>query len=186
MDPFLVTFWNLDQIRGWAETRDPEMVRAAALPKYATPPKTLKIAVPSTHAATGPLCGGRDVDGELWAASGWAPQVKKFVPPPMVKEFAEKHNRPAFALVRYNNFRVERPADTSAAALRRAWTFAFPDDRAAIVALLREHGRERDLLADTRFAGLPDHLSAMLREFVLSPEAHGPPNVYVRDLFPTR
>jgi hypothetical protein len=29
MDGFLDLFWNLDQIRGWAETRDSELVRAA-------------------------------------------------------------------------------------------------------------------------------------------------------------
>jgi hypothetical protein len=31
MDGFLDLFWNLDQIRGWAETRNPELVRAATL-----------------------------------------------------------------------------------------------------------------------------------------------------------
>jgi hypothetical protein len=39
MDTFLETFWNLDQIHGWAETRDPELVREAALPRYGTPKK---------------------------------------------------------------------------------------------------------------------------------------------------
>jgi hypothetical protein len=57
MDAFLDPFWNLDQIRGWAETRDPELVRAASVPKYGTPKRTLEISVRSTHAAVGPLGG---------------------------------------------------------------------------------------------------------------------------------
>lgn len=49
MDAFLEPFWNLDQIRGWAETRDPEIIRAAAWPRYGQPKKTLEIAIRTTH-----------------------------------------------------------------------------------------------------------------------------------------
>ena len=81
MDGFLDLFWNLDQIRGWAETRNPELVRAAALPKYGMPKKTLEIAVRSTHTATDIRRPGRDVDAELWAASGWPPPESRFTVP---------------------------------------------------------------------------------------------------------
>jgi len=66
MDPFLETFWNLDQIHGWAETRDPELVRDAALPRYGTPKKTAAIAIPVAYLPTPLLRGQRDIDAELW------------------------------------------------------------------------------------------------------------------------
>jgi hypothetical protein len=81
MDGFLDLFWNLDQISGWAETRDPELVRAAALPKYGMPKKTLEISVRSTHTAADIRRSGRDVDAELWAASGWPPPESRFTVP---------------------------------------------------------------------------------------------------------
>ena len=33
MDAFEEPFWNLDQLRAWALTRDPDLVRVAALPR---------------------------------------------------------------------------------------------------------------------------------------------------------
>src|ERR1700722_11426727 len=45
MDPFLEAFWNRDQVHGWAETRDPELVRAAAVPRYGKPKKWIEIAI---------------------------------------------------------------------------------------------------------------------------------------------
>ena len=55
MDTFLETFWNLDQIHGWAETRDPELVRDAALPRYGTPKKTAAVAIPVAYLPTPPV-----------------------------------------------------------------------------------------------------------------------------------
>ena len=81
MDAFLEPFWNLDQIRGWAETRDPEIIRAAACPRYGEPKRTLEIAIRTTHMATAILRGGRDIDGELWAASGSAPRSNHLIRP---------------------------------------------------------------------------------------------------------
>ncbi len=77
MDRFLENYWNLDQIRGWAETRDPEIVRAAAWPRFGRAKKSLEIAIRATHSATDVLRDGRDVDGELWAASGWPAETKE-------------------------------------------------------------------------------------------------------------
>jgi len=49
MDPFFDLYWNLDQIVGWAESRDPEIVRVAALPKYDRPTKSLIILLSHKH-----------------------------------------------------------------------------------------------------------------------------------------
>ena len=59
MDAFLEPFWNLDQIRGWAETRDPEIIRAAECPRHGEPKRTLEIAIRTTHMATAILRDGR-------------------------------------------------------------------------------------------------------------------------------
>lgn len=101
MDPFFENYWNLDQIRGWAETRDPEIVREAALPRYGRPKKTLEIMVRVTHSATVLLHDDRDVDGELWAASGWPPKTQKFEPTPFAQVYADKHGVPAYQVPLY-------------------------------------------------------------------------------------
>jgi len=51
MDEFLEPFWNLDQVRGWAETRDPEIVRAAAMPRSGAPRRSHEIVSLSIHVA---------------------------------------------------------------------------------------------------------------------------------------
>ena len=48
MDPFFDPFWNLDQVRAWACTRDPEVVRFAAMGARTRPSQSsLNIAVRS-------------------------------------------------------------------------------------------------------------------------------------------
>jgi hypothetical protein len=96
MDRFLENDWNLDQIRGWAETRDPEIIRAAAWPRFGKPKKSLEVAIRATHSATDVLREGRDIDGELWAASGWPAETKRFEDPPIVQRYTDKKNRKTF------------------------------------------------------------------------------------------
>jgi hypothetical protein len=142
MDAFLEPFWNLDQIRGWAETRDPEIIRAAGWPRYGQPKKTLEIAIRTTHMATAILRDGRDIDGELWAASGWAPKVKPFDPPPMVQDYAEKQGRPAYLAYRYKDLQVHWPVNPKARALARAWMFASERKRELAVEITVDHYAE--------------------------------------------
>ena len=80
MDPFLDLYWNLDQIVGWAETRDPEIVRLAMIPKDWRPRRSLNLLAHYPRDALNVLGVGRDVEGELWAASGVKPAVSNFVP----------------------------------------------------------------------------------------------------------
>ena len=79
LNALLAPFWNLDQVFGWAETRDPEILRAAALSRYNTPKDTVSIAMRSTQAATTSMYDGRDIGGELWAASGWKPKISRAI-----------------------------------------------------------------------------------------------------------
>jgi hypothetical protein len=186
MDEFLNPFWNLDQIFGWAETRDPELVRAAAWPRYGRPKPTLQIRIRSTHAATALLRDGRDIDGELWAASGWTPKISTFDPLPMVRAHADKHDVPAYRAYLYKDLRIDEPLDPAASALVTAWKLTSEPDRELLGALVNQHARDRAaILSDGRVSKLPIGLTSALRAFLSQPEVHGPPHVYVREPFPT-
>ena len=186
MDAFLEPFWNLDQIRGWAETRDPEIIRAAACPRYGRPKRTLEITIRTTHMATAILRDGRDIDGELWAASGWAPKIKPFSPPPMVQDYAEKHGRPAYLAYRYKDLQVQWPVNPKALALARAWRFASEQDRELAVEITVDHYEDlRGAFDDERLRKLPPSFTYLLRDVVFGPEMQGPPHVYIREPFRT-
>ena len=186
MDYFLETFWNLDQIRGWAETRDPELLRAAALPRYEVPMKTLQIAIRSTHAATAALRDGRDIDGELWAASGWKPKISEFVAPIIVQRYADKHGVPPYEAYLYKELQVHWPLDPAARALGHALRHASESDRTKIVEIVNDHrGDYAGILKDPRLERLTPHLCQRLRRRFSSPEVQGPPNVFVREPFRT-
>lgn len=186
MDAFLEPFWNLDQIRGWAETRDPEIIRAAGLLRYGQPKKTLEIAIRTTHMATAILRDGRDIDGELWAASGWAPKVKPFDPPPMVQDYAEKQGRPAYLAYRYKDLQVHWPVNPKARALARAWMFASERNRELAVEITVDHYAElRGALDDERLKKLPPSFAHLLRDAISGPAVQGPPHVYIREPFRT-
>jgi len=186
MDAFLEPFWNLDQIRGWAETRDPEIIRAAAWPRYGQPKKTLEIAIRTTHMATAILRDGRDIDGELWAASGWAPKIKSFEPPKVVQGYAEKHGRPTYLGHLYKDLQVHWSLNLKARALSRAWKFASEQDRALLVEITIDHYEDyKGALVDERLKKLSPSLAHLLRDAVLAPAVQGPPHVYVREPFRT-
>jgi hypothetical protein len=121
VDEFLSPFWNLDQVFGWAETRDPEIVCAAALPRYNPPPNILHIAIRGTQAATASMVDGRDIGGELWAASGWTPKIGPFDPPQMLARHAEKRDVQAFRLYRYKDLRIDEPFDALRQKFVDAW-----------------------------------------------------------------
>lgn len=79
MDAFEEPFWNLDQLRAWALTRDPDLVRVAALPRVEGQQiNSGLLAFRILHAATKLKADGRDVDAELWRASGMDPPKKLY------------------------------------------------------------------------------------------------------------
>lgn len=79
MDEFLEPYWNLDQVKAWAETRDPQLVRfASASSEQGKPYSSAEIAIRSVISATETKKNGRDLDAELWAASGREPSFFPF------------------------------------------------------------------------------------------------------------
>jgi hypothetical protein len=186
LNAFLAPFWNLDQVFGWADTRDPELVRAAALPRYNRPHATLHIAIRSTQSATASMFYGRDIGGELWAASGWKPKIHPFEPPPILARRAEKRGVPAFRLYRYKDLLVDEPFDAKRQQFVDAWKFAAEADRAATAEILRDLERGDISGFDlARLETLPTKLRDDLLAWLLEPETQGPPNVCVREPFPT-
>src|SRR5208337_1635041 len=118
MDPFLDLYWNLDQIVGWAETRDPEIVRIAAIPKECRPRNSLTLLAHYPRAALRVLGVDRDVEGELWVASGLKPSIREFVPPTEVRAIAEETGRPAYEVFCEDGLFVVRPVSPAANAFR--------------------------------------------------------------------
>jgi hypothetical protein len=184
MDAFLEPFWNLDQIRGWAETRDPEIVRAAEWSRYGAPKKTLEIAIRTTHMATAILRDGRDIDGEMWAASGWTPKITRFDPPKMVRDCAERRGCPTYLAYRYKDLQVHWPLNPKALALSQAWTFASEQDRALLVEITIDlYDHYKGVLQDERLMELSPRFAQLPRDSILAPEVHGPPHVYIPEPF---
>ena len=186
MDPFFDLYWNLDQIVGWAETRDPEVVRAAAIPKDCRPKKSVNLLAHYPHAALRVLGVDRDVEGELWAASGLKPSVREFVPPTGVRKIAEQTGRPAYELFSEDGLFVVRPVTPAANAFRRAWMYAASSDRAIATDLFATHGDDKTrILSHPRLAELTSGLVHSIRTYIAAPETQGPPHVFVREPFPT-
>jgi hypothetical protein len=73
MNAFDDPHWNLDQVRTWTTTRDPELVRKAALPSStAMAVNSGLLAMYAVHTQARMKAAGRDIDAELWAMSGSA------------------------------------------------------------------------------------------------------------------
>jgi hypothetical protein len=71
MDEFNNPFWSLDEVFAWAETRDPDMVRFAGV--KASPERSASSSAIATRclaASIRRMESGRDVNEELWQASG--------------------------------------------------------------------------------------------------------------------
>ena len=186
MDPFLDLYWNLDQIVVWAETRDPEIVRVAAIPKECRPRNSLSLLAHYPHASLHVLGVDRDVEGELWAASNWKPSIRGFVPPTGVREIAERTGRPTYEVFSEDGLFVVRPVSPAANAFRRAWMHAASSDRTKATDLFATHDDDRTrILSDPRLVEITSGLAIDVRTYIGAPEAQGPPNVFFRGIFPT-
>jgi hypothetical protein len=186
MDPFLDLYWNLDQIVGWAETRDPEIVRLAVIPKDWRPRKSLDLLSHYPHAALDVLGVARDVEGELWAASGVKAAVSNFVPTAGVWDVAERTGRPTYEVYSEDSLFVVRALSLAASAFRRAWTYASSSDREIATHLFATSGDDKTrILSHPRLAELASGFAQSIRTYIAAPETHGPPHVFIRELFPT-
>jgi len=150
------------------------------------PKKSVEIGIRVTHSATAVLRDGRDVDGELWAASGWPAETKEFEAPSIVQRYADKHGIPAYEAYFYKDLQVCWPFDPWRPKLNQAWKFASDADRALLVDITLDHFKEKaEILADHRLGKLAPSLCQVLRETLSSPPVQGPPHVFFRKPFPT-
>jgi hypothetical protein len=186
MDPFLDLYWNLDQIVSWAETRDPEIVRLAVIPKDWRPKRSLDLLLHYPHDTLRVIGVARDVEGELWTASGVKPAVSNFAPTAGVRAIAERTGRRTYEVYSEDGLSVVPALSLAASAFRRAWTYASSRDRTVAIELFATSADEKArILSDPRLGDVASEFAQSIRTYIAAAETHGPPHVFIRQLFPT-
>jgi hypothetical protein len=149
--------------------------------------KTAVIAIPVAHLPAPLLRGQRDIDAELWAASGWEPKIANFVPSKDFQEYAEQRGMPVWQAHRYRDIAVIFPLDSAKRSLGHEWKFAPARDRTLMVEITLDHYEDASgILTDVRLERLTPKLAQLLREAaVVSPSVEGPPHVFLRERFRT-
>jgi hypothetical protein len=183
MDDFLEPYWNLDQVRSWAETRNPDAVRFAAISKEGKPKLGSQIA--SFCAAAALAQNDRDVGAELWATSGWT-RPSRFVPTPIDQMNADEAGLPIWLVISDKDVLIQWPKPQHADALLELWMAAAKSERAAMNELVHAYsGNKGDFKSDPRLGQLSEELRHVAIDYFSAPEAHGPPHVFNRGTFPT-
>jgi hypothetical protein len=144
MDDFLDLYLNLEQVRSWAETRNAEAVRFAAIPKQGKPKGGSEIASWCFHAASTLAKNGRDIGAELWAASGWTPPSHIFVLPPMAQKVAEDIGFPLYLGLFNKDIQIHPPKRAHTDALLALWVEALDSERALMVDLAQTYSKNGD------------------------------------------
>jgi hypothetical protein len=186
VDEFLEPYWNLEQVRSWAETRYPEAIRFAAIPKEGIPKLGSQVASFCFHAATALARNGRDVGAELWAASGWTPPALVFEPPQVAQKVADEIGFPRYRRPFNKDIQINLPKRAHTDELLALWT-AAPDSERALMANLAQAYSDngKGFSSDPRIPQLSAELRNAASDYFSAPEPHGPPNVFVRGTFPT-
>ncbi|MBV9288217.1 MAG: hypothetical protein JO288_10400 [Hyphomicrobiales bacterium] len=180
-DPFLDPFWNLDQICAWGRARDCEVVQFAALMKH----DSGGIAVRSAHAAARSKQAGRDVNLELWRASGWKMPENDYTAPMAVERVARELGVPVFWILNDASMEVHVPRCEQAEALLAACANAGHADRDLLLKILAagpEH--EHEWLDAPEAVLLPVGLRQRLAAYVNRKEVQGPWRLLRRPPFP--
>jgi hypothetical protein len=129
VDEFFSPFGTLEQVRAWAETRNPELVGFAAIPRRGDMQrKSAEIDIRAGISATQFEQAGRDIDAEFWAASTWTPKARQFVAPSFVERESKTRGIPTYELMFEKGLRVERPkapADDASQAAIHGPPFVF-------------------------------------------------------------
>jgi hypothetical protein len=186
LDEFLEPFWNLEQVRAWVESRDPELVRFAAIPKVGRPRPSLEIVARCIQAATTSAKSGRDVGAELWNASGWTPPSERFATPPMAQKLADDIGFPAYLAIFNTDVQIRHPKRPHTDALLALWIAAPESEGSLMNELVRAYSKSADgLMSDPRLAQLSPELRRVAIDYFSAPEPHGPPYVFIRGTFPT-
>ena len=187
MDEFLSPFWNLDQIRGWAVTRDPDVVRfAGSVSGRGQSESASLIEIRAVVSASRSKQAGRNVNVELWDASGWPMPPSPYVAPRMLELLAERLNVPVFQIANDASLDVRLPRCPRTEALLVGWSRASPSERDALSKLFfrgaREH--ESDLLEATEMQSLSSELRGLVAAYIQRREVQGPPQVIRLPIFP--
>jgi hypothetical protein len=186
MDESLEPYWNLEQVRSWAETRDLEAVRFAAIPKEGKPKRGSEIAAFCFHAANILKRNGRDLGAELWAASGWTPPSLIFEPPPLARKAADEVGFPLYLALFNKDIQIWLPKRAHADALLTLWAEAPDSERALMIDLAQAYSENGNGFgSDPRLGQLSPELRAIATDCFTSPEPQGPPHVFIGGTFPT-
>jgi hypothetical protein len=187
MDRFLDPFWNLDQIRGWACSRDPEVVRFAAdgLRGALNRPSS-SIDVRTAYAAEKAKQAGRDVNLELWNASGWPLPENAFVAPASMEQFADELGVPVFQIYRDASTEVQPPRCEPTEALLEAYARASEFEQNIFVSLVKDShpSEESNWLERPAYGALSPEMQQLLARYVNRKAVHGPYRVLRHAPFP--
>jgi hypothetical protein len=182
MDEFVEPYWNLEQVRNWAETRNVDAVRFAANPKEGRPKSGSEIASFCFHVAAD-LAQNRDVQAELWATSGWT-QSSQIVPP-IARKLAVEIGFPYCLAFLNKDIQINLPKRAHADALLALWAEAPDSERALMIDLMDAYSKNGEAFGlDPRLSQLSPELHAVSIEYFSAQEPHGPPHVFIR-AFPT-
>jgi hypothetical protein len=174
-DSFFDPFWNLDQIRAWACSRDPEVVRLATERSHRSR-SALAIAVRSAQATLKAKQAGRDVTAELWRASGWPPPQSGHVSPTAVERLASNLGVPISWILSDAGLDVQYPRCEPTQALLEACARAGEADREVVLSLFRgAHPKDvTSWMDDPAVPLLSPELRRRLVDFVYREEVQGP------------
>jgi len=187
MDPFFDPFWNLDQVRAWACTRDPEVVRfAAAGTRSGSPKSTLAITIRSAHSALKSKRIGRDINLELWRASGSPIPDNAYIAPMAVERLANDLGVPIFQVLNDVSLEVRFPRCEATDRFLQAYSRAGESDLQILQSLFRGARPEDEgtWLGDPAVASLSPELRQRLADYVNRGEVQGPWRVLRHADFP--
>jgi hypothetical protein len=187
MDSYLDPYWNLDQICGWACTREPELVRFAADGKRNSPGRSsLSIDVRAAHAAERATRAGRDLNLELWNASGWPQPENQYAAPPAIEQLSQELGVPVFQIYRDASVELQFPRCEPTEGFLDAYASASEFEQQILVSIFRggRPSEESTWLEGPAYRSLSAQMQQLLAGYVNRNEVHGPYRVLRRAPFP--
>ncbi len=159
MNEFLDPYWNLEQVRSWAETRNAEAVRFAAIPKQGRPKYSSEIVAWCVHAAGTLAKNGRNIGAELWAASGWPPPSHKFEASPMAQQLADEASFPIYFALANKDAQIRLPKRAHTDGLLELWMAASESESALMNELAHAYSKNNEgFKSDSRLERLSPEL----------------------------
>jgi hypothetical protein len=186
MDEFFKSSWDLEQVFIWAETRRRDAVSFAAEPWLGKPFGHKEIEDWCATQAAYSAQDGRDIQAELWAASGWTPTTRKFDPPQRARRFASRQRIPVYLVSFNKDVYVVGPRPPHKDRLPELLKEAPKRECGLINNLVATYCDNTDgIESDTRLKQLSPTLRDGLLKYFSAADAHNRPHVFVREAFPT-